>query len=146
VRVAVEGGRTWQASRTPRYGLAGASGAARRTVRSLGALATRGHDTVRVLVVHHQNEIAPDASPLATGLRRDVVVSFDGLASGAWHARRLAVGGDAGVRWDGRTTPALRWHDLGCARARAGRITLAPQVLHANAVWLVELRQAPSCA
>lgn len=146
VRVAVDGGWTWQASGTPRFAPAGASGATRRTVRSRGALATRGHDTVRVLVVHHQNEIAPDASALAAALRRDVVVSFDGLGSapGKHAGRRSAAkpasaGTDAPLRRCAGRTSATH------APAR-GASPRGPHVLHANAVWLVELRRAPRCA
>ena len=141
-RAAVSGGRTWDAARAARFGRATTSGAARRTVRSLDALATRSRDSVRVLVVHHQNEMVADASPRAAALAHDVVLAFDGLASGAWQARALAVGGDDGVRWDGTTTPAPRWRDLGCARADDGRVTLPARPMPANAVWLVELRRA----
>ncbi|MFN8603208.1 MAG: hypothetical protein U0842_22280 [Candidatus Binatia bacterium] len=142
-RVAVTGGRTWDAARAARFGRATTSGAARRTVRSLDALATRSRDAVRVLVVHHQNDMVADASPRAVALARDVELAFDGLGSGAWQARALAVGGEDGVRWDGRTTPAPRWRDLGCTCAVAGRVTLPPRRMPANAVWLVELRREP---
>lgn len=144
MRVAVDGGRSWQRSRAARFGSTAGSGDARRTMRSLDALATRGHDSIRVLVVHHQNEMVPDASPLAAALRRDVVLSFDGLSSGAWRARALAVGGD-GVRWDGSTTPDLRWRELGCSRGDRGRLALPARAMDANTVWLVELRRAPRC-
>ena len=145
-RVAVDGGRTWQDSAPPRFDAAGTSGAARRTVRSLDALATRDRDTVRVLVVHHQNEMVPDASPRAAAQTRDVALAFDGLAGGAWQARALAVGGADGVRWDGSSTPAPRWLELGCTRAAGGRVALPPRAMDANAVWLVELHRRSRCA
>jgi hypothetical protein len=146
VRVAVGGGRAWQDSAPPRFGAAVALGAARRIVHSVDALATRSRDAVRVLVIHHQNEMVPDASERAAAQRRDVVLAFDGLAGGAWQARALAVGGADGVRWDGGTTPVPQWRDLGCTRATDGRVTLPSRTMDANAVWLVELRRRARCA
>lgn len=146
-RVAVGGGRTWRSAAAPRPRTAGASPreAAERVERSLGALATRAEGRVRVLVVHHQNEVVSDDSPRRHALAREVALEFAGLSSGAWIARYLTVGGPGGAVWRGDGSSPLVWHDAGCARAVDGRLALPARKMDANTVWLFELEHRARC-
>lgn len=113
---------------------------------SLGALATRTANGVRLLVVHHWNLPAPDRSGRRRALARDVRVAARGVAPGSYAVRHLTIGGRDGVEWTGTDTTALRWHDDGCHRARGGVVELAaPRRMDANTVWLFDAVRTPRC-
>jgi hypothetical protein len=111
---------------------------------SLGALATRTPDGVRLLVVHHQLEPVSDGAGLRRQLAQRVRVRARNVAPGAYRVRAAVVGTGDGV-WNGTTTP-LRWRNAGCVRARDGAIDVAPPTdMPANTVWLLEARRSKRC-
>src|SRR6185295_15841319 len=112
---------------------------------SLAALATRTHDALRVLVIHHQNRPVPDRAPIQRELARSVTIAFDGLAPGAWQVRHLDVGGNDGSTWQGTQSTDLRWQDDGCTTATDGRLALTARRMEANVVWLFEARRRAAC-
>jgi hypothetical protein len=115
------------------------------TTSSLGALATRTRNGLRVLVVHHQLRPVTDGSGLRRRLARAVRVRATNLATGAYRIRVAAVG-TRDARWNGTTTP-MHWRDLGCRRAERGTIELAPPTtMDANTVWLYEATRHRRCS
>ena len=113
--------------------------------RSVAAIATRGGDTLRILVTHHQNEPLPDAAVAWRRARRVRVVAR-GVSPGAYAIRHLGIGGADGAVWDGTDTTPLRWVDDGCHVARDGTVTITDmREMPANSVLLFEARRRRRC-
>ena len=113
--------------------------------RSVGALATRQGDVLRMLVVHHQNEPLPDAA-VAWRRTRQVRLTARNVSPGAYTIRHLSIGGPDGSIWNGSDTTPLRWVDDGCRVANHGTITIDEgRSMSANTVWLFEARRRPRC-
>jgi hypothetical protein len=145
--------RTEQLGGLPRLGVAGEvprSPDARRPGRdrtaSIGALATRTRDGLRVLIVHHQNRPVPDRAIVRRALGRVVRVLVRSLPPGAYTVRHLSIGGPEGSAWDGVAASPLGWTEDGCRVTHGGPIELLPlRRMHANTVWLFEAVRHPRC-
>ena len=113
---------------------------------SLAALATTADDTIRVLVVHHQNQPALDGDPVRQRLAREIDLRLEGLADGAWVTRHLSVGGAGGSSWDGARATPLQWQYDGCATTAAGEIEAVHDLeVPANSVWLFDVTRHDHC-
>ena len=110
----------------------------------LGALATRGPDGVRIVVVHHQNMPVADGSLRQRRLARRVRVLVRDLPSGAYEIRHTSLDAEGGA-WNGTTTP-LVWRNGGCRRAQNGVIEVTPaRRIDANSVWMFEAIRRRRC-
>ncbi len=120
------------------------SGAPGMPPSSLGTLAARTHDGLRLLVVHHQLRPVTDGAALRRQLARRVRVRARNVGAGAYRVRVAAVGTRV-TSWNGTTTP-LRWRDAGCHLARHGVVEIAaPMEVEANSVWLFDVRRHRRC-
>ncbi len=110
----------------------------------LGALATRGPDGIRIVVVHHQNMPVADGSPRHRRLARLVRVRVRNLPAGVYEIRHTSLDAEGGA-WNGTTTP-LVWRDGGCRRAKGGTIEVTPaRRMDANSVWMFEAIRHHRC-
>jgi hypothetical protein len=117
----------------------------RSTLRGLATAGDSG-DTIRVLVVHHQNEPVVDGDATRQRLAREVDVRLGGLRSGAWMTRHLNVGGEGGSRWEGERSTPLAWRDDGCTESDGGELVAASAVpMPANSVWLFDVTRHERC-
>jgi hypothetical protein len=113
-------------------------------ISSVGALATRTPNGLRLLVVHHQSRPATDGSAIRRQLARRVRLRARDLAPGAYRIR-VATIGTLDTSWNGRTTP-LKWRDAGCRQARSGIVEIAPPTtMEANTVALYDVQRRHRC-
>jgi hypothetical protein len=113
-------------------------------ISSLGTLATRTPNGLRLLVVHHQLRPVTDGSALRRQHARQVKIRATNLAPGAYQVRVARIGTRDAV-WNGTTTP-MQWETVGCHQAINGTVELAPPTtMEANTVWLYEATRHRRC-
>jgi hypothetical protein len=113
---------------------------------SLEALATADGDTVRVFIVHHQNELVRDDDSVRARLTRRVDLRLEGVPDGAWGIRHLSIGAPGGAIWNGERSTPFQWQPDGCVESEDGAVVAASSFeLPANSVYLFEVLPHERC-